>query len=192
MLRCPSCNATINADRFNRNEPVPCSRCSKRMRVLAFPALYAETDGDIPPAIADAAGESEAGCYDHANRKATAVCDDCGRFLCALCKLEIDGRTTCPRCLAAARNSEASIRLVDQRPLLDNMALAFAVYPALLIFPSLIFAPLSLFIVFRYWKRPGGLLRNTKMRYVLAGILALIQLVIWVSFFMDDSFYLRA
>ncbi len=66
----------------------------------------------------------------------------------------------------------------------DSVALAFAVLPALLIWPVLVGAPAALWVVFRRWRSPGSIVPRTRLRYYLAALIALAEIagmiaVIW-------------
>ena len=149
--------------------------------MAAFPAVAANRAGSLPEAIA---AESEASCFYHAGSRAAIPCDQCGRFLCQLCDIEIGGRHLCPACFQAGV-AERKIDLVEtRRTMYDSVALAFAVLPALLIWPVLVGAPAALWVVFRRWRSPGSIVPRTRLRYYLAALIALAEIagmiaVIW-------------
>jgi hypothetical protein len=58
----------------------------------------------------------------------------------------------------------------------DNMALALATLPALLIWPALIGAPWSLFLVVTRWNAPSSVVPRTKIRFILAALFAVAEL----------------
>lgn len=73
--------------------------------------------------------------------------------------------------------------LETQRTLYDNIALSLAVLP-LLIWPlTLITAPMSLFMVFYFWRAPSSIIPRTKIRFIMAFLLSTTQIVGWVVFF---------
>jgi hypothetical protein len=64
----------------------------------------------------------------------------------------------------------------------DSIALALAVLPIVTIvfwFLTIITAPMALFVAIRYWNAPRSLVHRTKVRYVLAMILATLQIGAW-------------
>jgi hypothetical protein len=64
----------------------------------------------------------------------------------------------------------------------DTIALALAVLPVVTLafwFLTIITAPMALFVAIRYWNAPRSLVRRTKIRYVLAMILATLQMAGW-------------
>jgi hypothetical protein len=143
---------------------------------VGFPALLRER---VPAESGETALPDEATCFFHAGKRAVQTCGACGRFVCALCDLEIDGEHLCPTCLSEGRRLGALRKLEQNRVLFDSIALAFAVLP-ILIWPfTCLTAPASLYVVIRYWKSPPGVLPRTKIRFILAGLLALAQIAGW-------------
>jgi hypothetical protein len=63
------------------------------------------------------------------------------------------------------------------------MALSVSILPMLFFYPTLITAPLTLFITYRYWNAPLSVGHHTKIRFVVASILALLQILLWVLVF---------
>ena len=87
-------------------------------------------------------------------------CGRCGRFLCALCDLDIGGRHLCPACVAdgpplttattASGERTAGGELANERFLYDRMALTLAAAPLLFLWPVTLFtAPVALFYAVR-------------------------------------------
>jgi hypothetical protein len=149
------------------------------MGVEVFPALFrgigAVNSGE--PLTC----EGEASCFYHPQKKAAVVCSACGRFLCTLCETDLAGRCLCPCCIDKGRASEGIEQLVTRRTLNDSLALSLAILP-LLFFPVTVFtAPIAFFIAIRCWKRPGSILPRTKMRFVLAIVIALAQIAGWMA-----------
>ena len=110
---------------------------------------------------------------------AVVTCHQCGRFLCALCRVEFKGQDWCPGCLEASSRKRKQVDFENHRVLYDSVALAVATFPFLMLFwPSLIGAPLALYVSIRYWKAPTSILPRTKVRFLLAIVLALGQLAL--------------
>ena len=70
--------------------------------------------------------EGEAACFYHPGKRATVPCGVCGRFLCALCDLELNGRHVCPACLETSRRKGDLRNLDTRRMLYDSAALSLA------------------------------------------------------------------
>lgn len=148
---------------------------------LVFPAMFAPPS--IPSAAEMAAGVGDSTCFYHASKRAAAPCSQCGRFLCALCSVELSGAVWCPECLEAGRTRKRVVNLENQRNLYDSIALALSTWPMLLFFyPTFITAPATLFFSIFYWKRPTSIVRrHPKVRLILAIIIALLQIAGWIT-----------
>lgn len=62
------------------------------------------------------------------------------------------------------------------RTMYDSMALALATFPALLIWPALVSAPWTLWVVFRRWRAPSSVVPRTRIRFYLAALIALVEI----------------
>jgi hypothetical protein len=128
--------------------------------------------------------QGQAECYYHPGKIAVAPCSGCGRLLCALCEIPFDGRTLCTNCLLSGRDSQQLPSLEKERFLYDNLALALAAWP-IIIFPFILFtiitAPAAIYVVLRFWGSTHSLLPRTRYRFVLALLIALAELVGWVT-----------
>lgn len=181
LISCPKCRAALPPELMESSDFGKCARCGKALSVRAFPALYT-------PLSAGSAGEhvvmeTEAACFYHPAKKAVIPCENCGRFLCALCDVELEGRHLCPKCLESGRKKGKLKHLDNERVLYDNIALRVAVYPIILFvfwFFTVITAPVAIVLSIRWWNRPTSMLPRTKIRFILAIILALVQLGGWV------------
>jgi hypothetical protein len=154
--------------------------CDAELLLEVFPALFRGRRSSSSGEALGAAGESS--CFYHERKKAVAVCEECGRFLCALCEVRIGDRVMCPVCIERGRSEESLEALVTRRTLYDGMALSLSVLPLLTLlfyFLTIITAPLSIFIAIRFWKKPGSILPRTKVRFVLAILFSLLQLAGW-------------
>jgi hypothetical protein len=181
LLTCTQCKAILPAEVVEPLQWKRCASCGSLLRVEVFPALFRDISSSAPaqPVLM----ESEASCFYHPNKKAVVPCENCGRFLCALCDLEVDGRHICPACLESGRNKGKLEKLENRRVLMDHLALGLAVLPLLCFWPSLLGAPATLYVVIRYWNAPAGLTnRWFRGRMILAGVLAVIEILAWVWF----------
>lgn len=180
-VTCAKCRTPLG-DLFNAPELQPCPGCAVPTLVEVFPALFRDRAvGATAEAILTA---GEAGCFFHPQKKALVPCEGCGRFLCALCDVELNGQHLCPSCLDLGRKQGRLKNLENHRDLHDRTALLLATVPLLLIWPSVICAPLALFRVFRHWKEPGDYVRPGKGRFIIAGILAGLQVLGWIGLFL--------
>jgi hypothetical protein len=75
--------------------------------------------------------------------------------------------------------SRKLVRLENRRILYDNVAFAVAVGPFFLIWPTLITAPMAIFLSIRYWNAPSSIVKRTKVRFILAVLIALLEIAMW-------------
>jgi len=160
-MRCPGCGSTIQA--------------------AVFPAVRGPRTGELPEALGT---DSEASCYFHPASRAAIPCEGCGRFLCRLCDLEVNGRHLCPSCFQKGVATRQLETVETRRVMYDSVALSFATFPMLLLSPIVIGAPAALYTVVRRWKAPSSVVPRTRVRFYIAALLALGQLaligfVIW-------------
>lgn len=72
---CPSCRGEFEAARFDPVQPVI-----------------------VVPSLAGVGPEGGAPCAQHARNQAESSCSRCGQFMCALCRIDADGKAYCPPC----------------------------------------------------------------------------------------------
>lgn len=183
--QCGKCGAAIPASYFNVDHLTPCPGCTSDMQALVFPAMFrtAAHAGPVAAAVSDAT------CFYHPENRAVIPCASCGRFLCTVCEIQLGGEVLCPGCIHAGVTSRKLVRLENRRVLYDNVALVLSTAPALLIWPSLITAPMSIFLALRYWKTPLSVVKRTKLRFVLAIVFGLFQIAFWgfIGYFLTLS-----
>jgi len=181
LVQCSKCQAVLFPEPFNTGQFSPCPSCQAPLAVEVFPAILQT------PAAATAAEpllvEGQSSCFYHPAKKASIVCEGCGRFLCGLCDLELNGRHVCPVCLEAGRRKSKYQDLENTRVLWDHLALGMAVIPPLLCFwPGLVGAPLALYLVLRYRKAPCSLTGKSNLAFILAAVLAVLEMAAGVAF----------
>lgn len=177
LIHCPKCRTALLDGVFNQDRFSPCPACASPVQVEVFPAMFREqTKGSAGELIIT---DAEASCFYHPKKKAVQPCEVCGRFLCSLCDCEHQGRHLCPSCLETGRTKGKIKSLENSRTRYDNIALALALYPFLIFYFTVITAPMTLFVVLRYWKSPRGLTQPSRARFVVAMLVALLQLGGW-------------
>lgn len=186
-MNCTKCRNPLPAEILNTQYMTACPHCRVTIRADVYPAMFREEQ-------AGAAGEAfvfddEATCFFHPTKKAAVPCSSCGRFLCSLCDVEFNNEHICPACLETGKKKQKIKNLENRRTMYDRMALTLAVLPILFFWPSIITAPIAIFISIRYWNAPSSVVKQTKIRFVLAIIFALLQIIGWIAlisnFFMD-------
>jgi hypothetical protein len=181
LIQCPQCRAWLMEGVFNQPEFAPCPACGVPLQVEVFPALFRKMSaGQSGEAIMV---EGESSCFYHPQKKAVLPCDGCGRFLCALCDCVIEGRHFCPVCLETGKTKGKIKSLDNARTLYDNIALSLAIYPLIIFYFTIITAPMTLFVAIRYWKAPQSILHRTKMRFIAAIIISVLQIAGWATLF---------
>ena len=181
MVTCGECSFPIPAEAWNRDDGVTCPACRQPVQAAVFPAIERNTAGSSPEAVAD---HAEASCFFHPASRAAVPCSECGRFLCHLCDIELDGRHLCATCFQSGVSTNKLQAMETHRTMYDTIALAVATLPALLFWPALVGAPAALYLVVRRWRTPLSLLPRTRIRFLLAALFALVEIagivfVIW-------------
>lgn len=176
-IACAACSLPVPGEFWNREGGVRCRGCGQNVSAAVFPAIAHRNLGASPAALQ---GETEASCFFHPQSRAAIACQQCGRFLCALCDLDIEGRHICPRCFESGLSTHKIETAEPRRVLYDSIALSISTFPVVLFWPALIGAPWALFLVLRHWNSPSSVVPRTKIRFILAAIFALSELGFFV------------
>jgi hypothetical protein len=161
MGNCPSCNAQVGAEVFPAalRDPVAEARQSENVST-----------------------PEEASCFYHPAKRAVETCANCGRFMCALCDVELSGEHICPSCLSTGRKKGRIRNLENERVLYGNVALALAILPILTIWFTIFTAPIAIYMAVRYWKAPQSLVSGGgKTKLGIAFTLGVIQVLAWIA-----------
>jgi hypothetical protein len=176
-LECPNCRAPLAEELINQPDSAPCARCGVELQVEAFPALFRDlTPGREAEALVV---DTEASCFYHPQKKAVLPCEGCGRFLCALCDCELQGQHFCPVCLETGKKKGRIQRLENERTLYDSIALSLAVYPLLIFYLTTFTAPVAVFIALWRWNAPRSIIHRTRLRLILAIVIASLEIAGW-------------
>ncbi len=177
-MACSGCGGALPVTHYNQPELAGCPTCQSMVEVSVFPALYQILKA-IPAESALSAGE--ANCFNHPQNKAVVVCEDCGRFLCALCEVEIGAKRSCPDCIERGRSLGEKQELITRRTMHDSIALSLALLPVLMWPVTVLTAPAALFYAIRHWKSPTSILPRTKIRSLAAMFFAVLQIGGWLA-----------
>ena len=175
-LSCPKCHGALPVPSGEGRGIAVCPRCRTRAEFEAFPALFAGPRIGRPgEPLVDA---SEASCFFHTEKKAIIACESCGRFLCALCDLEMDSRHICPTCLAAGRKKGALKNLDQFRITWPGIALLMTIVLPLGFYPfTPLFAIGALIAVAIGLRQPGSVTGRRKiLLYTLAIVFAVAEI----------------
>ena len=182
QIACPKCSQALNENVLNSSSLTQCNACGVQLRAEVFPAMDRQREtGSINESVTTG---TEAGCFYHPDKKALAHCAMCGRFLCALCDLEINDQHLCAACLAVGQKKNTIVNLENHRILYDKIALFLSIVPFTFIlwFFSVVTIPATIFVAIRYWNTPCSIMSGSKLRFVLAIIFAGLQIVGWGMF----------
>jgi hypothetical protein len=180
-VTCPGCRNPLPGSHCNTAELVRCPSCQVRLHIEVFPALFKTIAEGRPAEAILVAGESA--CFYHETKRAVLPCDVCGRFLCALCDVELDNRHLCPACLKSGYQKGRLNQLEKSRVLYDSAALWLAVLPMLLPPLTVLTAPMAIFLAILSWFRPSSIVPRTRLRSYLAIAFALAQIAFWIFAF---------
>ncbi len=183
MIRCENCDTTIDKAQINTRSFSPCSQCGTFIRTDIFnAALRVHEKGDEPETIVLS---DDAGCFYHPSKKAVMPCASCGRFLCALCDIDMDGSHICFSCMEKGHEEKNKQHLETHRFLPDGLALRLSLLPPLSLvfsFFTCVTAPLSIYFVIKYWKSQTSITpRGKKWRFVLAFLFSSAQIAAWAG-----------
>jgi hypothetical protein len=169
---CPKCRAPLGPELFNRGQLIPCPNCTTEIRVEVFPAMCRtfESAPGFQPVIIP--GEST--CFYHDAKKATTICDVCGRFLCSLCDLEDKGKHYCSACLEANAKKGTIKELETSRKTYAHLAFVYS------LIPLFVTGLCAIYLAARYWKAPGSLVRPRRWEMPAALVLAILQTLAFI------------
>ena len=185
MFSCNSCQTPLDKGGFNTGQFHTCPTCKRDSFVRVFPAAFRkmEPDENAPSKLL----ENDAGCFFHPSKKAAVACDSCGRFLCALCDIDMDGSHICFSCMESGHNSQKITTHETHRVMHDSLALKLSMLPVVTViffWLSLITAPVSLFIALKYWKKEKSIVpRGRHWRSVLTVVFSSAQIIAWSALF---------
>ena len=180
-LSCTICNTPLSRQMINSQTLVTCPSCEGLLRADVFPALYRKL-----PAIRSGQTlqtDNEAGCFYHPRKKAVVPCSACGRFVCDLCDVALNGQHLCPACFEKGKTKRKIKSLENHRTCYDTIALMVATVSMLIYWFSIFTAPFVIYLTVRHWKSPSSIIPRTKIRFVLAFIIASVQITGWILVF---------
>jgi len=179
-LTCPQCGAPL-ACRLTPRQSCPCEACGAITTLHLFPAVLEGDDAQtVPNRITDS---EEATCFNHGDRKASVVCDGCGKFLCALCDIAWDERHLCSQCVAREHESADSPegRRVFYR--YDAMAVTLLGASLFMWFFSFLLYPAALVLIVQALRKPASVMPRGRGMLALAAFLAIGLPAAFITFF---------
>lgn len=185
-LSCPACRgplADLSAEALGAMRD--CPRCGRPLEVTLLPAFGR---GRVAGRVGvDRMGAGEAACFFHASKRAETACDQCGRFVCALCHLDLEGRNLCPACVGSGRSPEGGAFFERERTRWDIVT-GWLVWLPLLSGCFWVLSPFTLLvaagIALWKWRSPPSRIRNSRawmLGHILAGVLLVVVLAVLMS-----------
>jgi hypothetical protein len=168
------CHVCLASIAYSADGSAVYCRCGVKARALIYPAIFRLRAGSAGEAIQT---EGESACFAHEDKRAVAACDSCGRFVCALCRIEWGSRVLCPVCVNAAE--KRTDLLTRSRTLYDSIALTIALSSVPLFTVSLITAPIAVYLSIRALRAPRSLVPRTMARAWAALTVSLLELGGW-------------
>jgi hypothetical protein len=178
VLSCTKCKAQlplhlVNLPGFNR-----CPHCRTELMVEVFPALFRTPEkGSVGDALVV---DTHASCFYHAQKQAATVCGTCGKFICSLCDVEVEGQHLCPPCLESSQKQGKLKSLENRRTLHERIALHLCILSVFIFYVSFITGPLALYWAIKHRKTPSSIVQNTKLSWILAVILSSLITLAWI------------
>jgi len=150
-VTCPHCLGDIPAD----SEWQSCPYCQKWLQIRVWPIVRHNTN-------AVSALSDQATCFFHPDKVFQACCRRCGRFVCALCDLQLGAEHVCPTCFERGRgDSGAEAGKAEWRyrdVLYDSIAVTLG-WGWIIIWPTIVAAiPAVIFLHVKYRKAPRSYL----------------------------------
>lgn len=175
---CPKCGNPLAAVALHRQpQPAACPSCQAELHVEVFPRFF------VAPAVQGGerlTQQDHATCFFHPNKVAQSVCQECGRFVCGLCEMEVMGRRLCVKCLEDQHQQQKINVFTERRSLHDNMLMSLAVLPLLMWPLTVISGPMTVILTLWWWRKAHPLARRTKPRMAVAGVIGLAETVAWL------------
>lgn len=182
-IACPNCNAEV-APLETQTEWQSCPYCQRRMQFRVWPAIRQNS-------IAVAAIPEQATCFFHPEKAFQACCQRCGRFVCALCDLQLGAEHVCPTCFergrAGAGPDLAKAEWRHRDVFYDSIALSIG-WGWILVWPTIVVAfPAVIFLHVKYRKAPRHYLiprSGWRFWFAYVGLLwlpALILIPLWIT-----------
>jgi hypothetical protein len=178
VIGCSRCGEPVDPTMVAAQPPVPCAGCGSPLSVELFPSMLKAIPVGTP--ATQVSSDDEASCFLHHGSRAEVPCDGCGRYLCSVCDIEIDGHHLCPTCVETGRGLEPD-RMVQERVLWDSIVLTLAGLPVLLCwYFTILTAPVALVLGIRHRRSPASLVRG-RARLYIGMTLAALEILVWAT-----------
>lgn len=151
--------------------------CGHPHHIWLYPAALRQRVAPATDAILD---EGQSACFFHPRQAATAICSISGRMICELCTTEWEGQKVSFEALQTTVRKGAGKTKESGTMKWDDVALALSILPVLFWFITIVTAPVALGICLWFWRKgPTSVVRRSRWRYLLAGLLSAGQIGFW-------------
>jgi len=127
--------------------------------------------------------DKEAGCFYHPRKKAVVPCATCVRFRCPRGDFRFIDKHLSPGGFEKGKTPRKIKNLENHRTCYDTVALLVATVSILIYWFTIFTAPIVIYLTVRHWKSPSSVIPRTKIRFILASIIAGVQIAGWILFF---------
>ena len=180
---CPGCSGEV-APVEGKSGWQNCPYCERALQIRVWGSVH--QNNNAAGAISD-----QATCFFHPDKAYQACCQRCGRFVCALCDLQLGAEHVCPACFERGRvQSGAGTGTAEWRHrdvLYDSIAVTVG-WGWILFWPTFVAAlPAAIFLHVKYRKAPRSYLiprRGWRFWMAYAGLL-------WLPLLLSASFFAR-
>jgi len=181
-LTCPHCSLDIPAD----SRWQTCPYCQKWLAIRLWPII--RQNSNPVSALSD-----QATCFFHPDKVFQACCQRCGRFVCALCDLQLGADHVCPSCFERGRNDSGPAGTAEWRyrdVLYDSIASTLG-WGWIVVWPTIVVAlPAAIFLHVKYRKAPRSyLIPRSGWRFWSAYVgFVWLPLLIFIPIFVREIF----
>lgn len=177
-INCPRCSSLLTTNIFTELSDSSCPHCGLEITGRLFPRFFNTFKGETTSV--EISSDNESSCFFHPKKLAVSHCSECGRFLCSLCELNIEGRIFCPACIERLDQEKRLKTFTNQVTFWDSITLSMAILPMLLLPLTIITAPLTFIYIWRHFKdNKDYIIPRKRWRFYLAGLIAGIQMTTW-------------
>lgn len=174
-LTCTKCKQELFEQLAQADPPQYCPNCDHQMRLALFPAWF--RSAEKPAETGHAIVSDEASCFFHEKKQATTSCEECGRFICSLCDLELAGRHLCPKCLESGARKGRLRDLERQRTRYDRIAVTLGALSLLVLFIAPITAAIGIGMILWKWNAPPSRVSNSRLIMSVMLVVMILELV---------------
>lgn len=157
MIPCPKCGGTFRLKDYLGKNTIRCKSCNTEVNVNIFPSLFQPIKkGQSAEKVVE---ELESSCFNHVEKKAVSICDDCGIYICALCEIDRGEKKICSACFNQSLVGEKADELTRDYRQYSKIG-AYLLWGML--FTYGITAPISLFYSIKNYGKTEGFFRGRK------------------------------